>query len=60
MIEPTKSLSPEASREEAAQCARRAVAKLIAAQSIPPGKFGRKRALRDEGQRALGCAIRQS
>jgi hypothetical protein len=40
--------------------ARRAVAKLVASHLIPSGKFGRKRALRNEGQRELGCAIRQA
>ncbi len=63
MTEPTDETdlsSPETAREEAARRARRAVAKLVAAHSIPPSRFGRKRALRSEGQRELGCAIRQS
>jgi hypothetical protein len=60
MTEPTKSLCPDAAREEAALRVRRAVAKLVAAHSIPPGKFGRKRALRDESQRELACAIRHA
>lgn len=46
--------------DEAAEMARRAVAKLVASHSIPSSKFGRKRALRNEGQRELGCAIRQA
>lgn len=63
MTEPadeTDSSSPDTAREEAERRARRAVAKLVAIQSIPPSRFGRKRALRSEGQRELGCAIRQS
>lgn len=38
---------------------RRAVTKLVALHSIPSSMLGRKRALRIEGQRELGCAIRQ-